>query len=214
MCFHGGLPYCHCESIVFGNDPTILAPRGMLGEAALSIKPLKKRLFLLCCPGHGIFQGVRWHASTPLSKRRDSGRLFHAHKHYVAKNIPAQAEIASRRRPSRHIAAISLEAFSRVKNLHFVIDVLGVKLNTSHINLSVRWKIADYAKPNESWPTSWPSSWSSPWKAVNHRRSGSGIFTPRTSGFANPRKLRPCDCGVMGPRVPGAHLNEHAMARP
>ena len=46
------------------NVQVIMAPRGMLGEAALSIKPQKKRLFLALARGMGWMDGVRWHASS------------------------------------------------------------------------------------------------------------------------------------------------------
>ena len=47
-----------------GINGIIVAPRGMLGKAALEIKPLKKRVFLSIVRAMGIFANVQWHAST------------------------------------------------------------------------------------------------------------------------------------------------------
>ncbi len=100
------------------NVRVVMAPRGMLGEAALSIKPLKKRLFLALARGMGWMDGVRWHASSEqeaIEVRRAFPRAHTA----VAQNLPSPApsEIASRADDSWNIAVIG--RIHRVKNLHF-----------------------------------------------------------------------------------------------
>ena len=44
--------------------PTTLAPRGMLGTGALSIKPWRKRAWLWLQKLNGRYRDIRWHAST------------------------------------------------------------------------------------------------------------------------------------------------------
>jgi glycosyltransferase involved in cell wall biosynthesis len=44
--------------------PVVLAPRGELGGGALSIHRGRKRLFLAAARAAGLYEGVRWHAST------------------------------------------------------------------------------------------------------------------------------------------------------
>ena len=109
------------------NVQVIMAPRGMLGEAALSIKPQKKRLFLALARGMGWMDGVRWHASSEqeaIEVRRAFPRAHTA----VAQNLPSPPppENASRPDDSWNIAVIG--RIHRVKNLHFGLHVvLGAK---------------------------------------------------------------------------------------
>ena len=44
----------------------VVAPRGMLGQGALELKKHKKRLFLSFAKILGIFNNIRWHASTSM----------------------------------------------------------------------------------------------------------------------------------------------------
>jgi glycosyltransferase involved in cell wall biosynthesis len=44
--------------------PVMLAVRGELGRGALSIKPLKKRMFLFLSEAIGLYRGIEWHASS------------------------------------------------------------------------------------------------------------------------------------------------------
>ena len=105
----------------------VMAPRGMLGEAALSIKPLKKRLFLTLARGMGWMNRVRWHASSE-QEATEVRQAFPRAQTAVAQNLPSPApsEIASRPDDSWNIAVIG--RIHRVKNLHFGLQaVLGAK---------------------------------------------------------------------------------------
>ena len=44
----------------------VLAPRGMLGQGALNIKPFKKKLFLVAARLMNLYKGIRWHASSEM----------------------------------------------------------------------------------------------------------------------------------------------------
>jgi glycosyltransferase involved in cell wall biosynthesis len=48
------------------NVPILLAPRGEFSAGALSVKKLKKRMFLEFARRSGLYQHVYWHASTQL----------------------------------------------------------------------------------------------------------------------------------------------------
>lgn len=105
----------------------VMAPRGMLGEAALSIKPLKKRLFLALARGIGWMDRVRWHASSE-QEATEVRQAFPRAQTAVAQNLPSPApsEIASRPDDSWNIAVIG--RIHRVKNLHFGLQaVLGAQ---------------------------------------------------------------------------------------
>ena len=100
------------------NVRVVMAPRGMLGEAALSIKPLKKRLFLALARGMGWMDGVRWHASSEQEAIEVRQAFPHAQT-AVAQNLPSPqpSENPSRRSDHWNIAVIG--RIHRVKNLHF-----------------------------------------------------------------------------------------------
>ena len=110
-----------------GTAAVVLAPRGMLGEAARSIKPMKKRLFLGVSKLARLFRGVTWHASTKFEANEVSGFLPNALVR-IAQDLPlpAPSEIASPPDDSWNIAVIG--RIHRVKNLHFGLQaVLGAK---------------------------------------------------------------------------------------
>ena len=109
------------------NVRVVMAPRGMLGEAALSIKPLKKRMFLALARGMGWMDRVRWHASSEQEATEVRQAFPHAQT-AVAQNLPSPApsEIASRPDDRWNIAVIG--RIHRVKNLHFGLQaVLGAQ---------------------------------------------------------------------------------------
>ena len=68
--------------------PTLLAPRGMLGQGALSIKPWRKRLWLWTQRLTGRYHDLTWHASTE-AERREIHHWFPEAKVAVALNLPA-----------------------------------------------------------------------------------------------------------------------------
>lgn len=61
----------------FPNIPILLAPRGEFSPGALSIKPIKKNLFITLARSLHLYQKISWHASTE-SERNDIIRLFHS----------------------------------------------------------------------------------------------------------------------------------------
>ena len=67
--------------------PTTLAPRGMLGEGALRIKPLRKRLWLMAQKVLGNYDDVIWHASTE-QEAEEIRRWFPRAEILTALNLP------------------------------------------------------------------------------------------------------------------------------
>ncbi|MCH1581483.1 MAG: glycosyltransferase [Flavobacteriales bacterium] len=67
--------------------PTTLAPRGMLGKGALSIKPWRKRAWLKVQQLTGHYADITWHASTE-QERREIQRWFPKADIRVALNLP------------------------------------------------------------------------------------------------------------------------------
>lgn len=104
----------------------VLAPRGMLGAAALGLKPLKKRIFLAFARATGMFRDIRWHVSTSRERDEVLGQFMGAQCH-VAQNIPMIPVLAGEPRDSEYWELVSVGRIHRVKNLHFGLEAL---LNT------------------------------------------------------------------------------------
>ena len=104
----------------------VLGPRGMLSKGALSIKPLKKKLFLTVARTFGLFRNVTWHASTAVEREE----IYNA----FGKHVPVQLAIdlapvtmirnMPRDKKPGHARMFFLGRVSEVKNLLFNLQVL------------------------------------------------------------------------------------------
>ena len=121
---------------------TILAPRGMLGKGALQEKRAKKHMFFLAARAIGMYQGVCWHASTPL-EAKEVMEVFPRAKIHVAKNIPLQSEHRHAARTFESIKLLYVGRISRKKNLSFVIDVLAAMNFNMKVQLRIVGPIED-----------------------------------------------------------------------
>ena len=100
------------------NVRVVMAPRGMLGEAALSIKPLKKRLFLALARGMGWMDRVRWHVSSE-QEAMEVRQAFPRAQTAVAQNLPSPQPSENPSRPDDSWKIAVIGRIHRVKNLHF-----------------------------------------------------------------------------------------------
>jgi len=100
------------------NIRIVLAPRGMLGQAARSIKPLKKILFLNIARWLGIFEGVRWHASTTDERQEVLDYMPNAEV-CIGQDLPISAPPANPPRPADAWRIVMVGRIHRVKNLAF-----------------------------------------------------------------------------------------------
>lgn len=101
----------------------ILAPRGMLGQAALSIKPLKKRMFLALMRGLGWMDGIIWHASSD-HEVMEVKRTFPNAQVRVAQNLPSNLAGSGELRAHEHWQVVVVGRIHRVKNVHFGLDAV------------------------------------------------------------------------------------------
>jgi len=67
----------------------VLAPRGMLGQGALNIKPGKKKTFLFASRLIGLYKDINWHASTHLEESEIKGVFGKKTKVITAVNLTA-----------------------------------------------------------------------------------------------------------------------------
>ena len=100
---------------------TTLAPRGMLGEGALSIKPLRKRTWLTVQRWTGRYADLTWHASTD-AEREEIQRWFPEARIQVALNLPTPfAGLPPALRPP--IRLLSVGRIHPIKNYSFGVEL-------------------------------------------------------------------------------------------
>lgn len=110
-----------------GINGVIVAPRGMLGKAALEIKPLKKRVFLSIARAMGIFANVQWHASTEQERKEIEMVFGQGATISIAKNIAGRAlrrELPSRFKVPGELKLVFFSRINEKKNLLFALEVL------------------------------------------------------------------------------------------
>lgn len=110
----------------------VLAPRGELSMGALSIKPLRKRVFLLFSGFLGAYRDLILQASSLDEANDIKKNLPSARRVVVARDLPDLSFVSSGCRfneVSSALRVIFLSRISPMKNLHFALEVLaGVKV--------------------------------------------------------------------------------------
>lgn len=131
------------------NSKIIIAPRGMLGKGALSIKPLKKQLFISISKLFGFYKNVCWHATNIEEKKGIISIFGNDSTIYIASNISI---ISTEKKPIlKEVGELRLVFFSRIspkKNLEFSLKILK-KINNKNIKLDIYGSIED----TEYWAT-------------------------------------------------------------
>lgn len=125
----------------FPQKPVIVAPRGMLGKGALSIKPLKKQLFFFYARVTGLHKNVFWHATSLQEKSEIERSIKTVRRIFLVSNLPKKINAAASRKKTKEqlnvcfISRISpkknlvfaLEALALVKNVRITFDIYGPK---------------------------------------------------------------------------------------
>jgi glycosyltransferase involved in cell wall biosynthesis len=109
----------------------VLAPRGMLGKGAMSIKPVKKKLFLSLIKFINLHSKTIFHATTPDEEKEIIKTLSKA-KVRIAPNVNSAQLIEERKivKEPEEVKLFYLSRIARVKNLHFALEILSkVKSN-------------------------------------------------------------------------------------
>lgn len=124
----------------------ILAPRGMLGEGALKIKSLKKKLFIYWAKLSRLFKGITWHVSSEQEAREVQGNFGKSAKTFTALNLFETDE--NKWEPAlKEVDSLNIYFYSRIaekKNLHVVLDVLNIT-DLPNISLDIIGPIEDEA---------------------------------------------------------------------
>lgn len=128
------------------NTKVVIAPRGMLAPAALSIKPLKKKLFLTMAKLKGLFSKVKFHATH--SNERDQIRSWFGEVPVaVVPNIPGMEQQsvlrAAHSKEKNRLQFYTVARIAPEKNIHFALECLQ-KVNTDiSVKLDIVGEIYD-----------------------------------------------------------------------
>jgi len=105
--------------------PLLLAPRGMLGKGALSLKSGKKILYLLLAKMFNWYAKVTFHATNEQEKI-DILKRFKKAKVLLAPNLNSGTVYAiEKTKDEKKIKLFYLSRIAKVKNLHFALEVLS-----------------------------------------------------------------------------------------
>ncbi len=109
----------------------VLAPRGMLGKGAMSIKPLKKKLFLSLIKFVNLHSKTTFHAST-LGEEAEIKKFLKKANVKIASNVNSARLVEKRSivKEPGELKLFYLSRIAKVKNLHFALELLSkVKTN-------------------------------------------------------------------------------------
>lgn len=123
----------------------IIAPRGMLGEGALSIKPLKKKMFIKLAKSF-LFQNndTIWHATSELEASEIKNAIGSKTNVRVAQNL--SSSIVKRMSTSKEKGSLKMVFISRLalkKNLLFVLELMVALKEEIGIRLDIYGPIED-----------------------------------------------------------------------
>ncbi len=109
----------------------VLAPRGMLGKGAMSIKPLKKKLFLSLLKFVNLHSKTIFHATTS-DEELEIKKVIKKANVKIASNVNSARQIEKRqiKKEPGEVKLFYLSRIARVKNLLFAIEMLS-KVKTS-----------------------------------------------------------------------------------
>jgi len=123
----------------------IIAPRGMLGKGALQIKPIKKKIFLFWMKMTGLFNSVRWHASSTVEEKEVKNIFGKNANTKVALNLSlGRALIPFQRK--KEIGKVKFAFLSRIsfkKNLQGTLSLLARTSPQNQIQFDIYGPIED-----------------------------------------------------------------------
>lgn len=127
-----------------GSKPkVVICPRGMLQKGALSVKPLKKKVYLKALKLSGLLNDVHWHA-TNKEEEQDIKRMFGNHVGVtIAPNIPKNPVdvISYPEKEKERLRLVYLSLISEKKNLLSLLEV--IKCTVEGVTLDIYGPIKD-----------------------------------------------------------------------
>ncbi|HQQ93062.1 MAG TPA: glycosyltransferase [Bacteroidia bacterium] len=109
----------------FSDKTVLLAPRGMLGAGALSLKRHKKWVFLHYAKLSGLFRTVTWHATSSQEEKEIRLRIDKSAKCVIIPNLPKRLQPRTKSdKKTGELKLFFASRISRKKNLLFCLDIL------------------------------------------------------------------------------------------
>ncbi|MBE0471972.1 MAG: glycosyltransferase family 4 protein, partial [Methyloprofundus sp.] len=109
--------------------PIVLAPRGEFSTGALELKSFKKKLFIKVASWLGLYRGITCQASSELEKKDIISALnIDPSSIFIAKDLPPKVSVSIgdlALKPNEICKIVFLSRISPMKNLDFVLQVLG-----------------------------------------------------------------------------------------
>ncbi len=123
----------------------VICPRGMLQAGALSVKPLKKKLFLSAFKKATLFKGIRWHATNEEEANDIAKNISLKAKSIVAHNIPKPPVInlTQSNKQENLFRLVYLSLITEKKNLLLLLQIL--KQCNTNIELAIYGPVKDTA---------------------------------------------------------------------
>jgi glycosyltransferase involved in cell wall biosynthesis len=119
------------------NSQIVLAPRGMLRDGALAVKPIKKQLFLLYAKLSGLFKNIHWQSTSSEETLEIKKRIGANVVITEVSNFPCITDkINPLKKEEGKLRLCFIARILDIKNLNFAIDVLK-EIKTSHIIFDV-----------------------------------------------------------------------------
>ena len=105
----------------------VLAPRGEFSSGAMSIRPLKKRIFILLSKLIGLHKGIIWQASTQHEEDDIKRVIGNNAVIKIAPDLPEKRkyipELMPRKKQEGEAKIIFLSRISKKKNLHHALNI-------------------------------------------------------------------------------------------
>ena len=103
----------------------VLAPRGMLRDRALAVKPIKKHLFLFYAHFTGLFKNIHWQSTSKQESKEIKKRIGQNVHLTEVSNLPANScEVKLIEKQKGQLRLCFIARIVDIKNLNFAIDVL------------------------------------------------------------------------------------------
>lgn len=121
----------------------IIAPRGMLGKGALSIKPFKKQAYLFVSKLRRFYDHVVFHA-TNEQEVKDIKQQYKQANICLIENLSTATPLQiAKTKKVNELDLFYLSRISPVKNLHFALEVLGRVSSEYTVNYDIYGNIED-----------------------------------------------------------------------
>ncbi len=127
----------------YADKPIVFAPRGMLGEGALAIKKMKKRIFIAYAKITGLHKNVTWHATSEQEEGEIRRVIGRGAKIVKVSNLPKKINShAAKIKSVGRLEACFISRISEKKNLIYALEVL-TKVKELNINYTIYGPIED-----------------------------------------------------------------------